>query len=224
MEAEYGSLYVLHGESTEITSYDYHAYLVGQRISLQRPQNFFFDEISVTYAYLGDFDQASLLKRFHRLKKSNYHQYLLSKKLGKRIVVSGDYTSESGVNTFRQAFKIRLPEFRAIDSFHFENYQRSGRPSGYGVGVHAEKSLAKLLKLGGGYAGIDWNYGRLNSDHFSVGKRLYATANVAISSEFSTALFVTRAIANDYPLPVRTRVDLVFSYNLLNSLKRTGLF
>lgn len=61
LEAEFGGLYILHGESTEITSYDYHAYLVGQRISLQRPQNFFFDEISITYAYLGDFDQASLL-------------------------------------------------------------------------------------------------------------------------------------------------------------------
>ncbi len=84
-----------------------------------------------------------------------------------------------------------------IDSFHFENYQRSGSRSGYDVGVYGEKSLAKRLKLGGGYAGIDRNYGRLNSDHFSIGTRLYATTNVAISPEFSTALFVTRAIAND---------------------------
>jgi len=78
LAVEYGGLYILHGESSEITSYDYHGYLVGQRISLQQARHFFFDEVSITYAYLGDLGQANLNKRFNRLKKSNYHQYLVS--------------------------------------------------------------------------------------------------------------------------------------------------
>ncbi|MEW5979418.1 MAG: hypothetical protein AB1898_26785 [Acidobacteriota bacterium] len=224
LHLEYGGLYVLHGESTEITSYDYHVYLVGQRISLQRPTRFFLDEISITYAYLGDFDQPNLLKRFDRLKKSNYHQYLVSKKLGRQMVVSADYTSAAGSKIFRQAFKTRLPARVPVDSLHFENYQRTGCRPGYGIGAYLEKLLLKRLKIGGGYASIDRNYGSLNSDHFSIGKRLYATANLGISPGFGIAVFVTRSVANDHPLPVRTRLDLVLSYNLLGLVNRAGLF
>ncbi|MGH9903295.1 MAG: hypothetical protein ACRD68_15930, partial [Pyrinomonadaceae bacterium] len=51
VEVQYGGIGLLRGESTEITSYDNDGYLVGQRLSVKRPKEVFFDEIAVTYAY-----------------------------------------------------------------------------------------------------------------------------------------------------------------------------
>jgi len=43
VEIQYGGLYFDRGQSTEVTSYDYDGYLVGERITLNRPRNFYFD-------------------------------------------------------------------------------------------------------------------------------------------------------------------------------------
>ncbi|MGH9581147.1 MAG: hypothetical protein ACRD2R_09140, partial [Terriglobales bacterium] len=132
VEVQYGGLSFLHGESTETTSYDYDGYLVGERISLTRPLRFYFDEIAITYGYLGDFNRPSVSQRFHRLRQSNYHQFLLRKKIGERIHASVQYAYEAGVETMREAARVRLPEARVVDIFLFENYQRLGADPGYG--------------------------------------------------------------------------------------------
>lgn len=224
LELQYGGLYVARGEGTEITTYDNDAYLVGERLILKRPKELFFDEISVTYAYLGDLNTPNINKRFHRLQQSNYHQFLLSKNLGKRAVVSGDYSFQSGTETLRQAIRVKTPELRVIDSLRFENYQRLDVKPNYGFSVYGEKALFKRFTLGGGYADIDPNYGGLNADRFNKGKRLYLQSTLVLSPEFSVSTFLTRAVGNDIAISNRTRFDLIFSYNLLKTLKRTGIF
>jgi len=67
------------GQSTEVTSYDYDGYLVGERITLDRPGNLYFDEISITYGFLGDFNRPNVFGRLHRLGQSNYHEFGVSK-------------------------------------------------------------------------------------------------------------------------------------------------
>ena len=52
IEAQVGGLYIVKGESTEITSYDDDGYVMGERFSVRRPKDAFFDEISFTNAYL----------------------------------------------------------------------------------------------------------------------------------------------------------------------------
>jgi hypothetical protein len=71
---------VVRGESTEITGYDNDAYLTGQRVSVKRPKDLFFDEVSVTFAYLGDLTTPSITNRYHRLDEVNYRHLLASKK------------------------------------------------------------------------------------------------------------------------------------------------
>lgn len=224
VELQYGGLYILRGESTEITSYDNDGFIMGERITLNRPKELFFDEVSVTYAHLGDLNNPDVTERLDRLDQSNYHQFLVSKKIGKRAVVSADYTFQSGVETLRQGVKLNTPELRVIDSLRFENYQRTDISPDYGFAVAGEKTLFKRLNLAGGYARIDPNYGGLNFDRFNTGKRIYVTGTYVISPEFSVSTFATRAVANDFALSNRNRFDLVFSYNLLKSLQRLGAF
>ncbi len=222
VELQYGSLYLLHGEATEITAYDYDGYVMGQRITLTRPDNLWFDEVSYTAGYLGDFSTPNINQRYHRLRQVNFHHVLAGKKLGERVRVSADYASELGVGVFRQAVKIRMPEAKVIDSFLFENYERAGRTAGYGFNVYGEKKLHRRFTLGGGYAQIDRS--GLNSDRFLQGKRLHLNGLVTLTPEFSLSVGVTQAVGTLPGNLPRTRLDIGVNYNLLHSLKKTGLF
>ncbi len=224
VEVQYGGLYILRGESTEITSYDNDGFIMGERVMLNRPKEFFFDEVSVTYAHFGDINKPDVTERLRRLGQSNYHQFLVSKKIGKRAVVSADYTFQSGAETLRQAVRVNTAELRVIDSLRFENYQRTDVKPDCGFAVTGEKTIFKRFNLTGGYADIDSNYGGLNSDRFNTGKRIYAIGTYSIRPEFSISTFATRAVGNKVAIANRNRFDLVFSYNLLKSLQRLGAF
>jgi len=104
LELRYGGVYVNRGEGTQITTYDNDLYLTGQRVTVKRPKQLWFDEISATQAYLGDPKLPSVWDRLHRLNESNYYQLLVGKKVGMRLGVSADYTSADDVSTWRTAF------------------------------------------------------------------------------------------------------------------------
>lgn len=224
LELQYGGLYLLRGESTEVTSYDNDGYLVGQRLSVKRPKELFFDEVSVTYAYLGDLTRPNLTKRFHRLRQANYHQFLVSKQLGARAAVSADYTFQAGVETLREAIRFKTPELKVVDTVRFENYQRLDVKPDYGFALTGEKILFKRLTLNGGYASIDRNYGGLNADRLGSGKRVFLMTTWQLRPALSLASFVTSAVANSGPVSTQTRFEVIVSYNLLKGLQQVGLF
>lgn len=45
-----------------------------------------------------------------------------------------------------------------------------------------------------------------------------------ITPEFLASAFIARAVGNDIPLAERTLSNIVFTYNVIPALKRTGLF
>jgi hypothetical protein len=227
VEAQAGGLYIVKGESTEFTTYDEDGYIMGERVSIRRPKQLFFDEISVTNAYfVGGTGPANIpvSKRFPHIGEPNYQHYLLDKKFGKRAGVSADYTVESGRRTWRQAVNVKLRELRVVDSILFENYERENRNRAYGFAITAEKALNKHLSLLAGYARIDPQYGPLNADGFNIGNRAFVMATYVFSPEFTASAFVTTAAGRNGALPQRTLSNTVFTYNALPALKRTGLF
>jgi len=226
VEAQYGSLFILKGESTEITTYDDDGYVIGQRISVRRPRTLFFDEMSVTVGYFsGDPAEFGVSKRVKYLdERPNYGHFLIDKKLGTRAGISVDLTSVAGARTWRAAANVNTRELRAVDSILFENYRRTNRNAAYGFSLSANKALTRKLGVTWGYARIDPFFGGLNSDRFHIGKRAFAGATYALSSRFSASAFVTRAVGNDVALTQRTLSNLIFSFNALPDLRRTGLF
>lgn len=126
IDAEAGGLAIVRGQSTEITSYDEDGYVTGERLRIRRPAQLFFDEISATNAYFtASADDIGISTRLRHLNESNYQQFLLEKRIGKRAAVSGDYTIETGRRTWREAVRLNVREVRAIDAVVFENYQPS---------------------------------------------------------------------------------------------------
>jgi len=227
LEGQVGGLYIIKGESTEITTYDEDGYITGERITIRRPDVLFFDEVSITSAYFvggtGPTD-VPVSKRLPHFDDQNYQHYLLDKRFGKRAAASVDYTREIGRTTWRQAINVKVPETRAFDSIIVELYQRTDVNPDEGFAVTVEKAITRKLSINGGYASIDPRYGPLNADRFNIGNRAFVMATYNFSSQLLASFFITTAVGNDGPLPQRTLSNTVVTYNLLPMLRRTGLF
>ena len=225
IEVEVGGLYIVRGKSTEVTTYDEDGYIMGERLTVRRPSALFFDEITFTNAYfVSDPRMISVGDRFRHIDEPNYQHFLLQKNLGERGGISADYTVETGARTWRQAVALNVRELRFLDSIIFENYQRTNRTPAYGFAVTMRRMVHPRVALDTGYASIDRDYGGLNADRFNIGRRAFAMATYTISPEFLASMFITTPIGRNGPLPQRTLMNLVFTYNALPALKRTGLF
>ena len=219
LEIQFRGIGATNGENTEITGLDNDVYLTGERVVIRSPKKLYFDEIGITYAYLGDFTRPSVFKRFKNLDKSNYHQFLVRKVVNKRVSFSADYTFESGRDTLHQAVKVKFPKSPVLDSVLFENYQRLDPDPGYGFNMMGDKVIGKKLTLTGGFAHIDRSI--LNGDRYPRGNRLHFSGAYKFNPEFTISSVIIQGVGPlAAPTTVRTRYELLFSYNILESLRR----
>jgi hypothetical protein len=223
VEIQCGGLGLLRGESSEITTYDNDGYIMGERVSVKSPKRLFFDEIAVTHAYFGELNTPDINKRYHRLKQSNYHQFLVSKKFGARVATSADYTFQAGMETLRQAVKLDLHEARLIDSLRFEDYERLDVHPAYGFALVGERRVTNRFTLTGGYAHTDRFYGGLNADRFNFGHRVFLLGSYALAPEFTVSIYYGHAVNDNYTESNRDRFETLFSYDLVKGLKRAGI-
>jgi len=222
--AQVGSLYFWRGEATEVTTFDNDGYLTGERISVKRPQALFLDEIVFTRAYIGDLSTANVFRRSNRLDDVNYRQYAIAKTFAKRAGASLDYSVQSGADIFRGAARVSTKELRFVDTVRFEGYRRLNHTVAGGFALSGEKAVSKRYTAGFGYATIDPRYGALNGERYGIGRHLFAIGTFAASPEFTFGYFVGRGIANDFRVPIGTRVEVILTYNLLKTLQRAHLF
>jgi hypothetical protein len=162
------------------------------------------------------------------LKQVNYHQFIVSKKIGERAQASADYTFVGGADILRQAVKVNTPELRVVDSLRLELYERlDGNVEGSadaGFALLGEKTLKKKWTITGGYTQIDPRSGNVNADRVFQGKHLYGLLSYQLTPEIAVGVFTSRIL--DEPrqpvLPVRVRSEVFIRYNLLKALHRAG--
>jgi hypothetical protein len=252
LELSYGSMPLNRGVNSEATSYDNDGYVSGGRVTLKRPDKVWFDEMSATYAYLGDLYTPNFFRRTKRFSQSNYHQFLLRKKLANsRVDASVDYTFQDGTDTMREGVLINTKETKVFDTIRVEAYQRIGSNNvsdrvfkgGNGFYVEGEKTIAKKLNLSGGYASIDRNYTvyseygykgldyygfALNGDQTGVGKRFIAKANYKLTKDVSISMLYSQAVGNDFEESRyfwnKTHFNVALTYDILQGVKRLGWF
>ena len=177
-----GGIYVVRGEATEITTYDSDMFLTGQRVTVKRPKQLWFDEISATQAYLGDWKTPDMWDRYQRLTESNYYHFLLGKKVGKRVGVSADYTEvKVRVPTMRSAFALggsRGSPFSTDSDLRRTRAQKVG-PTPFGWALTLDKKVGRA-GMSGGFASIDEHYGGLNGDYYNRGDRWFGKATATL--------------------------------------------
>lgn len=214
IEVQFGGLGIDRGVNSEATSYDDDGYIDGERISVRRPKQLFFSEISFTRAYIGDTYTPNFFARGDELAISNYRQYLVRKDFGKRVAVSGDYTYTEPqfgafyLKTVREAVLGDIHESKIFDSVRWEAYQRLNAgnyavgypfPSGHGSAMTVSKDFKKRLSIEAGYANIDLNYITnmgldvqalilgltVNGDQYGVGNRWFARPTIPLTKSVS---------------------------------------
>lgn len=229
LELQLGGVYVLRGENTEITTYDDDGYVVGERVTIRR-RELLVDEVSVTRGFLGPTDVPNLFRRWNGLTEPNYTQVLLAKQFTPMVAASVDYTTVSAEETVHAAIAVRLKPASPVTSVRYEQYYRSTPYRAGGFAVTAEVPPVERVRLSGGYTTIDRYYdandstGKLNSERMQRGRRFFVTANVPVKGPLNAVVFFTRALPADYELTNRTRVDVMFVYDLLSVLRRAGTF
>ena len=219
LEVQVGGIYINHGESTEITSYDDDGYLMGERLTLRRPAHAYFDEVSVTRAALSPLSSPGVIRHLSLLGHQHYWQAQVVKRYGSAISASADFTDAAGAETLRAAVAVHLPKGAPVSLLRYEQYRRVTMQPADGFAVSAERRIARV-RLQAGYADIDGQYGGLNADRFQRGRRVFAAAAIPIRGPLSAQLFATRAFTRAYPISNRTRVDAVVTYDLLRALHR----
>jgi hypothetical protein len=220
VEALAGSLYVVRGESTEITTYDEDAYLMGLRLALTRPDKLWFDDVSLTNAHVGDTDETNAFGRFDGFEDLNYWHVLLQKRLSKLVAMSADFTEEAGARTIRGAVSW-TPSF---GSFRLETYRRIRENEDGGLSASAERHLTSTFRATFGYTNIDEFYGELNSDRFFSGQRIFVMTAWAVAPWLNVTTYYTKAFGNDFFVPLDHRFDIAATYNVLDTMRRTGRF
>lgn len=230
VEFQYGGLGINRGENTEHTTYDNDGFITGQRVTVKRPDKIWLSEVSVTYAYIGDFYKPNFFARAKRLNESNYHQFLVGKKFGKRMGVSVDYTSHASISHLRQGVSVNTPELKFIKSLRADFYQRieeyRGVKKDWGYNFQAEMNFGGKLELTAGIADTDYNYnvlthekyparqalatqpaGTLTADRMIRGLSPFASWKYKVSPYFSFFGFATVDLNKPTPLPFVYNAD-----------------
>jgi hypothetical protein len=223
VNAEVGGLALVRGESTEITTYDNDAYLVGERLSVKRPQVVHLDELAVTVGYLGDLKTPNVLRRLDRLGDHNFTQVLAGRTFGV-AAVSGDWTSDRGVSTLHQGLHVATRAWSpVVEGIRFEQYERLEGEPAYGFAIAGDRRLTRRARITAGYADIDPNVGALTGDRYARGHRVFTEGKVTLLPELSASFFYTHAFNNDFTVANNDRLDVI-SYNVLKALQQHGLW
>jgi hypothetical protein len=62
-----------------------------------------------------------------------------------------------------------------------------------------------------------------SSPDVNIGKRVFFMISDTLSAKFTASYFLTTAVGNTVALPQRTLSNLLFQYNAMPNLRRTGL-
>jgi hypothetical protein len=215
LELQTGGFAPIRGESTEITTYDNDAYMVGERVTLRRPERLFVDELSVTAGSIGELDEPNVFERLDGLGEHNYTQILVAKRFGERVGLSADWTSLFGISTFRNGLRLQLPEARVIDGLRFEHYARVEGDAAYGFAITVEKRLTRRIVASGGFSDLDGAYGPLPGDRYGPGHKLFTITRFTLAPQWAAHVFYGHAVTNDFPVSSARRFDIVLTFNAL---------
>jgi hypothetical protein len=224
LTVEFGGFGMVRGENTEITSWDNDGFMTGERATLRRPREIYFDELSVAAGFVGDTATPDVFRRFDRLDDHNYTQVLAGKHFTPHLSASADWTSFQGVSTIREAVRVGTKPGLPIDAVRVELYQRVEGTRGNGFAVSAERTVTSTIGVSAGYADIDPHYGSLNADRFGIGRRVFTEVRLAVLPTVSVTAYYGVAVNTPFTIPNRQRFDLMASWNVLRAVQRAGLW
>ena len=150
---------------------------------------------------MGDYFHPNLFDRGNRFRQTNYHQFLLQKRINSRITATADYTWQNHVQVMREAALVHVSQSKLADSARFELYQRAND-------VTLQRAT---FAASSGFASVDQHYNvfdnsraldayawTLNGDSYGLGRRLIARSTFKVNPYISCFGMYTHTVATDY--------------------------
>ena len=173
--------------------------------------------VTMTAGYMGDLRTPSVTRRLHRLSEINYGQVLVKRQLTQRLTATADLTDDDGERTLRQGVTIRPSS--GVDLVRVEAYERVTGSGAAGGAITVEKPFGRT-RLAASFASVDDRYRLVNGDRYGRGRRVSFTSTTALSPDLSFQIFLTHALGDRIALPNRTRLDMLFRYELAPMLRQ----
>ncbi len=129
-----------------------------------------------------------------------------------------------GADYLRAAVTLHLPKASPVSTIRWEQYRRLNLHPASGVGIWAERPFTKYVQVQAGYVSVDQYYGGWNADRMQSGRRVFANANIRIYGPISASIYATHAFSTPYSVSIDRRLDAVSSTDVLDALRRTGVF
>ncbi len=222
IELQYGSVYPVRGQSTEITTYDNDAYITAGRGTVRHPRELFFDDITLSVGYLGYLDTPFVFDRTGAFSKQNYWQVLASKEVVAGLTVSTDYSMIDDDGMLRQGARWRIDQ-PLIDTLAGEyGIRLRGGSHQTAFAFSGEKRIARVT-VRAGYANVDPVFGELNGDPYRAGDRVFTSGSVALPLDLSVGWYAQKEISPPSSSNNALRVDVSLTWRVLNTLKRAGV-
>jgi hypothetical protein len=141
-------------------------------------------------------------------------------------MVSGsfEYERRIGADFLRPAVTFRFAAGAPVSAIRVEAYRRVNPDTANGLGIWAERPVTKYARVQAGYVTVDPGYGGWNADRMQSGRRVFANATIPIYGPLAASVYATQAFSEPYNVSVHRRVDVVISYDLLSTMRKTGVF
>lgn len=121
---EVGAMDMEQGAGTEATYADVDTWTEGYRLRVNGEGKYLPSKFTATFGFIGDFNTPNAFGRLYRLGEINYAQVLAEKKLTRTIRASAEYDRLRGIDLFRAATKMSLPDSWWINDLQVENVVR----------------------------------------------------------------------------------------------------
>jgi hypothetical protein len=224
LEFQAGGLYLNKGDADELVTYDDDGFIVGERVSVRRPTELYLDELSVTRAQFARLNAPDLTSRWDGFEHPDYTQVIGLKKFSRLVTGSLGYEREQGKDIYRGAVTLHFDKGAPIDTLRYEQYRRTNLHPAAGFGVWADRPVTKYARVQGGYISVDQFYGSLNADRMFTGRRFFIVGTFPVYGPISASVYATKALDDVYTVAIARRFDAVITYDVLHSLRRTGIF
>lgn len=218
---QYGSLYPERGASTEITSYDNDGYVTAGRVKLRRPQDLFFDDVTISVGYIGYRNEPYVFDRTGAFSRQNYWQVMALKEVLPGLTTSTDYSVVEDDGVLREGVKWRVGQPWADTVAAEVGVRLKGGSHQTAFAFSGEKKIADVtVKIG--YANVDSSFGTFNGDSYGSGDRVFTTGSVPLPLDLTASWFAQKEISPPASSRNDVRVDLVLWWDALKTLKRAG--
>jgi hypothetical protein len=223
---EVGAMDMEQGAGSEATYADVDTWTEGYRLRVTNEGKYLPSKLTATFGFIGDFNTPNAFTRLNRLGEINYAQVLAEKKFTNAMRASAEYDRLRGIDLFRAATKLSLPDSWWINDAQFENIVRVAPRATAGWAMNLVKTKNRLgwlnpgiyySHLPTGVYQVGTQQALLNGDVYGTGKRIGFTTKYQATKALDFSTLVTRKLDSDPGF--RWRAQIVARYQAASLLQ-----